>query len=255
MAVTNGLKLGSAVLPGTHRKLSSFTELVLPNSAGLKGLYLINGNSPASLKNYADPAKPLTVVGSPSFGTFGATLDSSNYFNTGLVEDVNRTWLVIVAPKPITATVDRACLVSNRRFEPGSGFFRGDAMQWEETRVLQNRYDRTQVTSGQAPGMFITGAVMTAWNGFAGVVQADGVARTGWRKNGTTTWTADSVAGARTVYPDFPILIGGTYTGDASSSTVALVAMHDAALTKAEIEANFTYLSGWLVALSGIAPF
>jgi hypothetical protein len=245
--------MGNVLLPGTHRKLSSFADLALPNAAGLTGLYLINGSSALSLKNYADPTKPLAVVGSPAFGAFGATLGPANYFNTGLVESVNRTWLVIAHPKPIAATIDRACLVSNRRFV--SSQFRGDSMQWEETNILQNRFDRSQATTGQAFTMSVTGANMATWNGFAGVVQADGVARTGWRKNGATTWTADSAAGARTVYAGSPVLIGGTYTGETGSADVALVAMHDAVLSKAEIEANFTYLSGWLVALSGIASF
>jgi hypothetical protein len=253
MSITNSLKLGTVVLPGTHRKLSSFAPLALPNAAGLKGLYLINGNSSVSLKNYADPTKPLTVVGSPAFASFGATLDATNYFNTGLVEDVNRTWLVIASPKPISASIDRACLVSNRRFV--SSQFRGDSLQWEETNILQNRFDRSQATTGQAFTMSVTGANMTAWNGFAGVVQADGVASTGWRKNGATTWAADSAAGARTVYTGSPILIGGTYTGETGSSGVALVAMHDAVLSKAEIDANFTYLSNFLSANYGIATF
>lgn len=253
MSMTNGLKLGNAVLPGAHRKLSGFTELALPNAAGLKGLYLINANSSASLKNYADPTKPLTVTGSPSFGSFGATLSATNYFNTGLVEDLNRTWLIIAMPKPISASVDRACLVSNRRFVASQ--FRGDSMQWEETNNLQNRFDRSQATTGQAFALPVTGANMASWNGFAGVVQADGVARTGWRKNGATTWSFDSAAGARTVYTGSPILIGGTYTGETGSADIALVAMHDAVLSKAEIDANFTYLSGWLAANYGIAPF
>lgn len=253
MSLTNLLNLGSVILPGSHRNISSFSELALPNAAGLKGLYMINGNSSVSLKNYADPTKPLTVVGSPAFSTFGATLGPANYFNTGLVEDLNRTWLIIAAPKPISATVDRACLVSNRRFVASQ--FRGDSMQWEETNILQNRFDRSQATTGQAFTMSVTGANMMNWNGFAGVVQADGVARTGWRKNGTTSWTADSAAGARTVYSGSPVLIGGTYTGETGSVGIALVAMHDAALTKAEVDANFTYLSGWLSSNFGINTF
>lgn len=253
MPLTNLLNLGSVILPGTHRNISSFSELALPNAAGLKGLYLINGNSSVSLKNYADPTKPLTVVGSPAFGTFGATLGPTNYFNTGLVEDLNRTWLIVAAPKPISAIVDRACLVSNRRFVASQ--FRGDAMQWEETNILQNRFDRSQATTGQAFATVVTGADMTVWNGFAGVVQADGVARTGWRKNGATSWTADSTPGARTVYNGSPILIGGTYTGETGTSNVALVSMHDAVLSKTEIEANFTYLSGWLAGNYNIAAF
>jgi hypothetical protein len=253
MSTTNSLKLGDVVLPGAHRKLSSFAELSLPNAAGLTGLYLINGNSAVSLKNYADPTKPLAATGAPAFGSFGATLGPANYFNTGLVETVDRTWLIIARPKPISATIDRACLVSNRRFVASQ--FRGDSMQWEETSNLQNRFDRSQATTGQAFALPVTGANMDSWNGFAGVVQADGVARTGWRKNGTTTWSFDSTAGARTVYTGSPILIGGTYTGETGSSDVALVAMHDAVLSKAEIDANFTYLSNFLSANYGIATF
>lgn len=253
MPISNYLKLGdSVVLPGNHPNLLSFLDISLPNPAGLVGLYLLGGSASASLRNFADSSKPLVAVGAPTMGAFGATLSNANYFDTGIATGIDRTWTVIAKPTLAAASANRSVLVSNRRFTGGN--YRGDALTWEETNLLINRYDRTMSTSGQAPALSVAGAA-DAWNGFAAIADAAGVATTGWRKNGTTTWGAPSASGARTEYTGETLRIGSSLNAEAGTSSVGLVVLQNATLTQAEVDENMTYLSALLTDNYGIAAF
>jgi len=254
MSTTNYIKLGdSVVLPGTHINLLSFLNITLPNPAGLVGLYLIAGSVNTSLRNFADSTKPLSAIGSPTVSSFGAVLSASNYFDTGITTGADHTWTVVAKPVLASVSTQRACLVSNRRFTAST--YRGDALSWEETNLLMNRFDKTAAASGQAPSMSVVGAVTTAWNGFASIVGADGVAQTGWRKNGATVWSGLSSATTRTVYTGDTLRIGGSPLNDAGSASIGLVALQNAILTQAQVDANMTYLSNLLSTNYGVAAF
>jgi hypothetical protein len=256
MPFSNCLSLGNVVLPGTHKDLSEFIDISLPHPEGLIGLYWITGNGSRSVRNYADAAKPLAVIGTPTFDAVGARVDKANYFDTGLVNGLDRTWVVIAKPHAIATSNDRACLVTNRAF--ASSNFRGDSFSFEETNLVLNRFDKTAPVSGQAPSLSIATADGTKWNGLCAITQADGVARTGWRKDGTTTWTADSAATTRTVYPDRTLRIGGDLTSNADTvgyADIAFVALHNVILTKPQVEENMAYISQLLQQSSGVPAF
>lgn len=253
MSTTNYVKLGSSVvLPGTHMNILSFLNITLPNPQGLVGLYLFGGSVSTSLRNYADGTKPLTVLGSPTVSSFGMTMNATNYFDTGINTGLNRTWTVIAKPKLATVTGDRACLITNRRFT--GGLFRGDAMQWLETNSLQNYFDKSAAASGSAV-LSIAGANTSLWNGFAGIVGSDGVAQTGWRHGGTTTWRTPTAPDTRTLYSGNNLLIGGSLSGETGSSDIGMVVLQNAVLTQAQVDANMTYLSNLLSTNYGVAAF
>lgn len=253
MSITNYLKLGdSVVLPGNHPSLLSFLNISLPHPDGLVGLYLIGGNVSTSLRNFADSSKPLIAVGSPTVGAFGATLSSANYFDTGITTGVDRTWTVIAKPTLAAVSGDRSVLISNRRFTGGN--YRGDAFTWEETNLLLNRFDRTMPASGQATSMSVTGATDT-WNGFAAITDSTGVATTGWRKNGSTSWTAPSASVSRTLYTGDNLRIGSSPIAETGTSSVGLVVLQNVVLTQAQVNANMSYLSALLAANYGISAF
>jgi hypothetical protein len=253
MSTTNYVKLGdSVVLPGTHLNILSFLNITLPFPQGLVGLYLFGGSISTSLRNYADNTKPLTVLGTPTVSSFGMTMNATNYFDTGLNTGLDRTWTVVAKPKLAAVTGDRACLITNRRFTGGQ--FRGDAMQWLETNNLQNYFDMSAASSGSA-ALSVAGANTSLWNGFAGIVGSDGVAQTGWRKSGATTWRTPTTATTRTLYSGNNLLIGGSLSGETGSSDIGLVILQNAVLTQAQVDANMTYLSNLLSTSYGITPF
>jgi hypothetical protein len=253
MAISNYLKLGDAVvLPGNHPNLLSFLDISLPNPAGLVGLYLLGGSASASLRNFADSTKPLVAAGAPVMGAFGATLSAANYFDTGITTGADRTWTVIAKPSLAAASADRSVLVSNRRYTGGN--YRGDAFTWEEPNLLLNRFDRTLATSGQAAALSVAGAA-DAWNGFAAITDSTGVAKTGWRKNGTTTWTAPSASVSRTVYTGDTLRIGSSPSVETGTSNVGLVALQNVILTQAQVDENMAYLSELLADNYGITAF
>jgi hypothetical protein len=252
MPISNYLQLGDVVLPGTHLKLVDFVEIELPYPAGLVGLYMFGGDASRSIRNHANSDKPLTVVGAPTISEFGATLDVNNCFDTGLVNGIDRTWTIVAKPKVVTTSAGRASLVGNRRFT--NSLYRGEGVQFIEANLLQNYFDRTDVTSGIAP-LTLVAPDVTAWNGFVAIAGADGIGDTAWRHGGSTAWVAPRPAVSRTVYSGATLRIGGGSTDCPAPCDIGLVALQDVRLTRAQAEANLAYLSELLADLQDIPAF
>lgn len=91
------LVVPTAAAPAGAPSVLSFTQPIgLP--AGLKGLYILDSTFGDQLKNYADAASPLSMIGAPASTGYGYNLSPSGGFETGIEETSDMTIAVIAKP-------------------------------------------------------------------------------------------------------------------------------------------------------------
>lgn len=77
MSVT--IKSSTATFPLSNQ----LTSLTLPSRVGLVSEFILGGSEAASIRNHANAAAPLTVVGTPTYNANSVTVASGGYGNNG----------------------------------------------------------------------------------------------------------------------------------------------------------------------------
>ena len=245
-------------VPGTHPHISSFAKLSLPIITALTGAYVFGGNTNLSLRNRANPARPLLQVGTPVIAPlFGANVQHENCFDTVLTPSASRTWIVIYKPQALTGAgaANKAPLLGNHVYVGAN--LRGDQMFMGDPSALYNQADRNNTTAGSV-AQSISGLNTARWAAAVGIV--DGVGGTldsARRQSGVHTWANPiPTFTGRATYADRNIRIGGDGTGTpgiySRAADIGMVVIHEAPLLRAEVVTQLDYINGWLTTNYGI---
>lgn len=212
-------------------------SLTLPFRDGLVGEYLFGGTEVASIRNLANPAKPLTKVGSPVFGggyvrvSSGPT-DGSHGFDTGMAPPLDDISIITVVRKvagkgfpPFISTVD-----------PYTGFH-----NYTNVPALYNSQSGTMANVADIPVPAHTNFAFIAGllpKGLKGRIEVfDGGVK--------STNTAEVNGG-----PSRPALLWRIGTSLANSgegqADIAYIATFDRLLTSAEVDDAYASLKAYL---------
>lgn len=217
--------------PGDFSKLPY--GVLLPTE---KFLFFCNlgGDQASSVKNLANAAAPLTVVGSPVYGTKDVSLVSGvRYYNTGLAEMTTGT-LISVHKQPSPAATELRHLVSARSGSSGSGMILESASP--------NRYGyNIQMSGGAAPRLIATAPAADTY--ILSMLEKDGVNATftDVTRSLSVTRTLDeqervvstnnyrigsewqAAAGSAEIRMAFAAIANGLLTSDEKTETIAVI--------------------------------
>lgn len=249
--------IGDVTIPGDHPHISSFVKLDLPVTTALVGAYVFGGNAAMSARNRANPAVPMFPVGSPTIDPlFCATLQHANCFDTGLTPSFNRTWIAVVKPQNLSGSTaaDRAPIIGNQVYV--STNLRGDQM-YMAAGAFNNQADRNAATAANV-GQVVSVLNSSKWAALVGIVDADaGILDCCRRQDGVRTWVSPTgTISGRALYTDRTLRIGGDGTPPtgmhAAPVQVGMVLVHEAALTRAQVDEQLDYLDSFLSGYFGI---
>lgn len=215
------------------------TSLTLPDRSALLGEYLLGGTQASSIKNRANPAKPLTVVGAPTYTARGAvTTNASNGFMTGISGGADITLLAI---RKVPSSANFTVAVGD---DTDSNKIYGLA-QYQGFNYV---YDSVGVTTGLNNGAKVAApAAGTSYFMQAAVSKSGGLSRIYQYASGVQSHVDAVTAFTRT---PAEIRIGGGPRSDAGvTCEIGYVAIFDRALAAAEIDAAYASLAAYYASL------
>lgn len=229
----NSIQIAGATFSNT------LTSLTLPDRTELLGEYIFGGTQAESIKNRANPALPLTVVGTPTYTAHGAvTTNGSNGFLTGISGGADITLLAI---RKLPSSINFTCAVGN---DTNSNQLYGLA-QYNGTTYL---FDSVGFTTGENNGAQLAApASDTSYFMQAAVTKSGSLSRIYQYASGVQSF--DDASLAMTRIPAEIRIGGGSGSNAGFTCEIAYVAIYDRALTAAEVQAAYASLAAYYSSL------
>ncbi|CAM4226031.1 hypothetical protein [Bordetella muralis] len=147
-----------------------FSMPQLSYTDGLVGLYVLGLSDSMSCRNFANPALPLLVVGSPDYSTDGAGVGPGAYFDTQLPGTPDMTLVAVV--QKINGSA--APVISNLTLaqDVGTPYARGDTMFASiQDGILSTRVFRDQggANAGPLTGLYVARGLPGGWATIGGL--------------------------------------------------------------------------------------
>ena len=231
--MANSIQISGATFANT------LTSLTLPDRSALLGEYVFGGTQAASIKNRANPSKPLTVVGSPTYTSNSVvTTNGANGFLTGISGGADITLLAI---RKLPSSVNFTVAVGN---DTNTNQIYG-LTQYQGITYL---YDSVGVTAGISNGAKISApASGTSYFMQAAVTKSGSLSRLYQYASGVQSFNDAALSFTRV--PAEIRIGGGSGSNAGTTCEIAYVAIFDRALTSSEIQSAYASLAAYYASL------